>query len=250
MNFFLLLAAWRTWSKHGLYIAGRPVGVINNYALKLMFWAPAGWRCTVLFWAALAYVEVGGGEVYARCRSQAWEITSSTQHKWNVRPERKKRRHVCRFLNHQPLLSHCCPAFLLLFSSVFKILTWSIFYWMWRNRTQHAALLRVHHAVCLLIFAPLLPNFTQVTHTHLSVFKAHKPSCLIQSSVPVCGRTFWVICALLDFSQGGHNGSWLRNRNEKWERRYLKKSRRWKGWPLEIQLDSLPVQQHNSNYTL
>lgn len=104
---------------------------------------------------------------------------------------------------------------------------------------------------CLLvIFAQLLPNFTQVTHTHLSVFKAHKHSCLIQSSVPVCGRTFWVICALLDFSQCGHNGSWLRNRNEKRERRYLKKSRRWKGWPLKIQLDSLPVQQHNSNYTL
>lgn len=85
--------------QHSSYLAGRPGGVINNDTLKLMFWAAAGWRCTGLFWAALAYVKVGGGEVYARCRSQAWEITSSTRHRWNVRPERKKRR---RFLNHQP----------------------------------------------------------------------------------------------------------------------------------------------------
>lgn len=84
---------------------------------------------------------------------------------------------------------------------------------------------------CLLvIFTPSSAKFhTGNTHTHLSVFKAHRLSCLIQSSVSVCGRAFWIICTLLDYSQDGQNGPRLRNHNEKQERRYLKKSRRWKG---------------------
>lgn len=72
-----------------------------------MFWAPAGWRCTVLFRAAVAYVKVGGGELYELCRSQAWEIKSNMRPRWNVRPEREKRWRMCCFLSHQPPLS-CC----------------------------------------------------------------------------------------------------------------------------------------------
>lgn len=135
-------------------------------------------------------------------------------------------------------------SFLLLFSSVFQILTQSIFYWVWRDRSRRAALLRIHHAVYLFIFISSPAKF-HTGNTHLRVFKAHKLGCLIQSSVSVCGRAFWVICVLFD-----NSFTTLWSHSEKRERRYLKKSRRWKGWPLEIQLDSLPVQQRNSNYTL
>lgn len=168
-----LLPAFRglkNLEQHGSYLAGQPVGVINNCTLKLMFWAPAGWRCTVLFWAALAYVQVGGGEVYELCRSQAWEIMSNTQLRWSVRPERKKRRRVRRFPERSATSLMLFKSFLLLSSSVFQILTQSIFYWVWRDRTRRAAFVLVHHAVYLLFLLPLLPNFTQVTHTHTLVF--------------------------------------------------------------------------------
>lgn len=134
----------------------------------------------VLFWAALAYVKVGGGEVYVLCRSQAWEIISNTRFIWNVQPKRKKRQHVRCFLSQQPPLSSL-KSFLFLFSPVFQIFTQSIFTCIWRDRTWRAALLHIHHAVYWLFSLPLLPNFTQVTHTHthLSVFKAHKLGCLI-----------------------------------------------------------------------
>lgn len=169
-----LLPAFRglkNLEQHSSYLAGRPVGVINNCTLKLMFWAPAGWRCTVLFWAALAYVKVGGGEVYELCRSQAWEIMSNTLLRWSLRPERKKRRRVRRFPERSATSLMLFKSFLLIILECVSDLN-SIDILLNLERQNPACSFLACSPRCLLvIFTPSSAKFhTGNTHTHTLVF--------------------------------------------------------------------------------
>lgn len=180
-------------------LPARPGGVINNCAEA----AAAGCRCPVSFRAASADVKAGGGILSSSdgmCHSDGEEATRASF------PESPGLR------SHTVVLQIIPPLVPERVSDPGSI---DIPLSSEGENPAGSVVPRPPHRL-LLIFTWSWPYFTRVTHA---------PPWFLLSSVSVCGRAFWVICALLDNSQDGRNGTRMRTCCDKQESRDVKELR-------------------------